>query len=311
MKTMNDDFKKSSIWMKRHARPLECARWEYEFEGGTRDNVIRFLRAFQNEDGGFGHGLEPDFWLPKSSPMATWSAGQMMMEIGLDREHDLVQSMLKFLQQSYDEETGLWLSVLPENNEYPHAPWWHWKEGVQENWMYNPSAELAGFLIHWSEKGSEAANLGWNVAKRAIDYLLTADEMDHHLVANYQVLFTILQQNKADVGKHSLSLKAISKKITEQIEKCVDCDPANWTTGYKPLPLDFIKSPDDPLCSLFGNAVEQNLDFYVEQLSDEGTWEPSWEWGSYPEAFPVAKRYWQGILLINRYKVLKAFGLLE
>ncbi|WP_062049801.1 hypothetical protein [Bacillus sp. JCM 19034] len=311
MKAMKEYFMKSSKWMKRYARPLECARWEYEFEDGTRENVIHYLRAFQNEDGGFGHGIEPDFWQPNSSPMATWAAGQMMMEIGLEREHDLVRSMITYLQQSFDKQKGLWMSVLPETNQHPHAPWWHWSEGVQENWMYNPSAELAGFLIHWSNEGSEAAQLGWNVAKDAIDYLFTEDEIEHHLVANFYALLTILQRHEEEAGKHSLSLADILGKIAEHIVKCVDRDPANWATGYKPLPLDFIQSPADPLCTLFGDLVEQNLQFYVEQLSEEGTWIPSWEWGSYPEAFPVARRYWQGILLINRYKVLKSFGRLE
>ena len=68
------------MWIKRNARPLETARWEYIFEGASSDRVMKYLSAFQNEDGGFGHGIEPDFWLPHSSPMAIWAAGQVKNE---------------------------------------------------------------------------------------------------------------------------------------------------------------------------------------------------------------------------------------
>ncbi|GAE30491.1 hypothetical protein [Halalkalibacter hemicellulosilyticus] len=308
MQRLKDVFYQSSKWMKRYARPLECARWEYEFEGGSRETIIHFLRAFQNEDGGFGHGIEPDFWLPISSPMATWLAGQIMVDIDMERNHDLVQSMLTYLVRSYDEEVGFWRSVLQENNDYPHAPWWNWKEGVQGNWMYNPSAELAGFLIHWSEEGSEAEQLGWKVAIRAIDHLMVQDEMEHHQLSNFHELIKLIKKQQEVDFKLSHSLSSIKGKVMTLIEHCVDRDVENWGTGYKPLPLDFIKSPNDPLCTRFGQLAEQNLQFYVEQLSEDGMWEPSWSWGSYPHAFPVAKRDWQGILLVNRYKVLKAFG---
>ncbi|WP_245799174.1 hypothetical protein [Virgibacillus siamensis] len=93
-------------------------------------------------------------------------------------------------------------------------------------------------------------------------------------------------------------------------ENCVERDVSAWSTGYKPLPLDFIDGPEHPLCEKFGNLVEQNLQFYIDQLSDDGTWDISWNWGSYSEAYAVARQQWKGILAVNRYKLLKAFGCL-
>ena len=43
------------------ARPLEIACYNYHFEKGSANGVLKELSAFQNHDGGFGHGLEPDF----------------------------------------------------------------------------------------------------------------------------------------------------------------------------------------------------------------------------------------------------------
>ena len=70
----NELFHKTAGWMKRNARPLEYARWAYLFEGGSKEKVIDNLSAFQNSDGGFAHGLEPDSMLPESNAIDTWAA---------------------------------------------------------------------------------------------------------------------------------------------------------------------------------------------------------------------------------------------
>ncbi|MGP4039206.1 hypothetical protein ACTWP4_04740 [Gracilibacillus sp. D59] len=306
MKLTKQSIGKSSAWIKRNVRPLEAARWRYLFEDEPRHDVLHYLSAFQNEDGGFGHGIEPDFWTPDSSPMATWAAGKILMEIGARSDEAIVQSMLAYLSKTCNESTGIWSSVLPENNQHPHAPWWHWKEGVQDNWMFNPSAELAGFFIHWSPDNSETAQLGWKLIDKAMDHLMSSDQMDSHEINNYQQLLKIIAMYNDD---HLL--RDASDKINTLIEKCVDRDVSAWSTGYKPLPLDFIDSPEHPLYEDMSDLVEQNLNFYIEQLSEEGTWDIPWQWGSYPEEFAVARRNWKGIMLIDRYKIFKSFGLLD
>lgn len=62
MKLTNQDFDAIRRWMHRNARPLDLARWQYHFESGSAEAVLQSLSAYQNEDGGFGHGLEAD-WL--------------------------------------------------------------------------------------------------------------------------------------------------------------------------------------------------------------------------------------------------------
>ncbi|MGE7690373.1 hypothetical protein ACQKMI_14355 [Lysinibacillus sp. NPDC097214] len=94
--------------------------------------------------------------------MATWKAGQILMDIGADKEELMVKSVISYLINTNHMETGMWDTVLPENNENPHAPWWHWHEGIQENWMFNPGVELAAFLVHWSTEKSESSEIGWS-----------------------------------------------------------------------------------------------------------------------------------------------------
>lgn len=311
MKISKEVFEKSSSWIKRNARPLEAARWEYHFEGGSNKKVIEYLSAFQNEDGGFGHGIEPDFWSPYSSPMATWAAGQILMEIHADKDDEVVKSMISYMVNTIQRETGMWLSSLPENNQFPHAPWWHWTEAVQENWMFNPGAELAGFLVHWSSEQSVASKLGWLSIEKAINRLMNAAEMDKHELNNYQQLLKVMTSYKSTFNsKFTFSLTDVSKKIAELVLLCVERDVSAWSTGYKTLPLDFIKNPNHSLSKEFGDLMEQNLNLYIESLTEEGTWDISWEWGSYPEEFAIARRQWKGILTVERYKVLKSFAVL-
>ncbi|MCM3705200.1 MULTISPECIES: hypothetical protein [Cytobacillus] len=302
-------FESAKEFINSKARELERSRFEFLFENGSKENVLRHLITYQNEDGGFGHGIEPDFWLPHSSPMATWAAGQILMEIGADKNEPMIRSMISYLVNTIDIETGMWDSVLPENNEFPHAPWWHWHEGVQENWMFNPSVELAAFLVHWSTEQSNAAEIGWNTIAKAVNHIMNKSEMDKHEINNYQQLIKIIKPHESIFdNKIQYPLKSVSEQILMLAEKCVDKDISTWSEGYKPLPLDFIDNPYHPLCETFGSLIEENLNMYIKQMSDEGIWDISWSWGSYPEEFEIARRYWKGIIAVNRYKQLKAFG---
>ncbi|GAA0596495.1 hypothetical protein GCM10009001_10770 [Virgibacillus siamensis] len=311
MKIPNETFQKTAAWMKRNARPLETARWEYFFENGSAGKVIHYLSAFQNEDGGFGHGLEPDFWLPHSSAIATWSAGQILMEIGASSQEKIVQSLLSYLANSYDLEAGLWKTVHPKTNDYPHAPWWHWEEGVQENWMYNPSVELAAFLVHWLPQENENSRIGWEVLEYAVNHLMNSQTMDSHEINNFQQLVKIMKPYEQSFNrKLNYSFANVAEKVMLLAADCIEKDVSEWSIGYKPLPLDFIDGPEHPLCEKFSKLVEHNLQFYVDQLSDDGIWDISWNWGSYPEAYAVARQQWKGILAVDRYKLLQSFGCL-
>ncbi|MFQ7672712.1 MAG: hypothetical protein ACLRLY_09730 [Clostridium sp.] len=83
----------------KNARPLELAKWQYHFENGSREAVLETLACYQNTDGGFGYGLEPDYWNPHSSPSQTYEATEIIWEIGMEREdadHPVIQGILEY-----------------------------------------------------------------------------------------------------------------------------------------------------------------------------------------------------------------------
>ncbi|MDX8045259.1 hypothetical protein SH601_04590 [Gracilibacillus sp. S3-1-1] len=64
--------------------------------------------------------------------------------------------------------------------------------------MFNPSTEIAAFLIHWSPNNSEAAQLGLAVVDKAIAHLMESDKMDSHECKNFQQLLKVLEKHDDD-----------------------------------------------------------------------------------------------------------------
>jgi hypothetical protein len=309
---ITNGFQKATIYMKSNARPIEKALFEFTFENGPKERVLAELKRFQNEDGGFGHGIEPDFWLPLSSPMATWRAGQILVEIGADCNDELVQAMIDYLLNTFDKETGLWATVLPENNDYPHAPWWHWSEGVQDNWEFNPTAELAAFLVFWSDEGSEAAELGWATMLKAVEHAMAKEKMDKHQINNYQRLVQLMVPFVGPFNeKMPYSLQTVREHVENLAEQCMNKEVSTWKGSYLPLPIDFINHPQHALFEKYSSLVKANIELLLETMTDEGVWKITWEWGSYPEQFKIAKEQWKGILAIKHYQLLQKFGYLK
>ncbi len=109
-----------------NARPLELAVYRYFFEEGSNKAVIDELSKFQNTDGGFGNALEPDFFNPNSSPIATNDAIITLSRVNaLDRDSDIAKGIVKYLEShdSFNEDKKRWLFAIDSNKDYPHAIW--------------------------------------------------------------------------------------------------------------------------------------------------------------------------------------------
>lgn len=117
------DITKTGRWIHRNARGLELAKWRFYFEGGDAESVIDELQYYQNTDGGFGHALEADCWNPASAPSQMFYAIHILHELAYqDTTHPVIQNMLRYLKSGKDMVDGFWVSILPSNNQYPHAP---------------------------------------------------------------------------------------------------------------------------------------------------------------------------------------------
>ena len=113
---MNIKLDNTIAWLYRNGRPLDVARYNYLFLNKDKQLVINLLKSYQNKDGGFGHGLEPDSQNPFSSPITTWMAFEIFEELGLDKNHEIIKNTITYLTDAAPKRDGLYLSKIPTNN---------------------------------------------------------------------------------------------------------------------------------------------------------------------------------------------------
>ena len=122
-----------------NARPLELAVYKYFFENKSNQAVVDELLKFQNPDGGFGNSLEPDFFNPDSSPIATNDAITTLFRVNaINKNADIVKGIVRYLEShdSFNEDKKRWLFAIDSNKNYPHAIWWEKKgDGISS---FNP-----------------------------------------------------------------------------------------------------------------------------------------------------------------------------
>lgn len=157
MRMLNpQEYEQIRLWMHRNARPLELARWRYHFEGGSAEDVLAALSAYQNSDGGFGHAIDCDNWNPNSTPYNAGQAMNIFRELGLyDPDHPMVAKLLDYLDHTPHFTEGLgWPFTIPSNNEVPHAPWWTYSEENNRQNLYHATGNLAGYILHCADRNS-------------------------------------------------------------------------------------------------------------------------------------------------------------
>lgn len=104
------------IW--HNARTLEQRWFEHAFDGGSADAVVRAVLAYRNDDGGYGHALEPDHRGPTSQPLHALRALQMFGEVNAP-EH--AESILVWLENTCPD--GSVPFGMSTSKDHPKAPW--------------------------------------------------------------------------------------------------------------------------------------------------------------------------------------------
>ncbi|MBK8027217.1 MAG: hypothetical protein IPK19_38960 [Chloroflexi bacterium] len=290
-------FAKAVDYIAQNARPLEKARFAYHFEGGSGNAVLEALTAFQNADGGFGHGLEPDLRLPASSVIATTIAFQHFRELGLASDHPIVVSACRYLLDTYDVDHHNWQIVPPNVSDAPHAPWWTFRDELTP---INPRAEIAGYLLDYPDHFPDSMRLP--VVDAVMHLLLEhPDTMEMHDLLCYLRLLKTPALPPEDRAR-------MQRKLERILAGSVERDPARWREYGLP-PLAVVSAPDSPFAAMFQDAIPANLDLILDSQSDHGGWLPSWTWGedSSP-AWEQAKREWSGVITLDSLRTLRAFG---
>ncbi|MFC4775595.1 hypothetical protein ACFO9Q_02205 [Paenibacillus sp. GCM10023252] len=287
---------RAATYMKRNARVLEGALYAWEFEGGTAAQALSALAAYQNEDGGFGHGLEPDIQCADSTVITTTVALQHLSKLGMDDSSELVQGAIRYLLAEYDRKLPDGWEIVPAAVESaPHAPWWQYNSG-HFGWG-NPAIEIAGFF-HEYEKLVPTAVLS-RVMRDTVEYLLVKSSRSdmHELLCALR----FAERVPSDV------LEEVKPAIDEMVERCVLRDPSQWQ-DYGLLPLQAAPRPDSIYHARLRSSIEANLKHVLQEQGEDGAWQPIWSWGMHDEAWSRAKEDWKGVLTLHNLRILHAYG---
>ena len=300
-------LEKARHFIYKNARPLELATWQYHFENGSKEAVLNALGFYQNEDGGFGNGLEADFLNPNSSPMATWAATETLREIGLtDKNHPIVKGILRYLEsgEHFDKKQNKWLNTIPSNNDYPHAIWWEYSE-KSDNISYNPTAALAAFIISYADTKSAIYEKGLKIAKEAVEWFVSSAPInDNHDVSCFIRLYNVLD-GEAIITEDML--EHFKTGLCESVKLTICPDTEKWAVEYVTRPSDYSVTPDSMFYEDNAQIAMHECDFIKTLQRADGGFNVPWKWWTDYTEFYVSEHRWQSILTIKYILYLKAY----
>jgi hypothetical protein len=284
-----------------NGRPFDVARLQHVVRSGSAQAVVAALADFQNEDGGFGHGLESDLRLPDSSPICTWVALGHLRQLKIPAQELMVCRALDYLQASYDTDAGRWLPVSAAVNAYPHAAWWHFeadKGGTDiHKTPWNPTAALTGYLWHYGFSGSVSLDA---LSEGVITYLRSKTDTDLEM----HELRCLVQLAELAPEPHAGPLRELT---TAAVERIIERERGEWD-GYGAQPLIFVEDPDSFLYEALKDVVDDNLTYVLETLGDDGAWKLPYQWYRDEEEFERLRPEITASYAVHRICVLRAFG---
>jgi hypothetical protein len=291
---MDNVFAAGDRFLLSQARLLERRLFASVFLGQSGIHVIDALRGYQNDDGGFGHALEPDKRCPASLPIDIETAFQAMATAGAADEI-MITRACDFLAATAGR-VGAGGAVPPAFDvieQFPRAA--HWTD-----WTYapalNPTAGLAGLLYQlgfdhpWRAQATEYC---WN--QLAADGAVA----DAHSLSEVLIFLAhVPDRDRAD-----LEARKIAKRLPDIAMFHLDPD----AQGYGLTPLHLAPEAGSRWRSLFTDAqISGHLDRLLKSQQDDGGWPITWEPPS-----EAAALEWRGIVTLQALRTLASYGRID
>ena len=293
-------------FVRQNARPLDVALLDHALGEGSAEAALVALSEFQNPDGGFGGGLEPDTQSPASTGIATSVALRLLIRLGAPAKHPMVAGALSWLGESLDREAGVWWIVGPEVNDAPHAPWWTWSAdaigrdslaGAQSGFVFNPSAELLGQLYAYRDAAP-------------VDAVAVAEARLRRAVAQTDVIESPYDLKcairLAETSNAPPDLVAAAEAL---IRRSLDARAADDEHGTA---SEFAPTPTSRFADAVAGRIDADLDALVAGQEADGGWGLFWDWSFVDaKAWVKVKKDWRGHATREALETLRAYGRVE
>lgn len=298
------DITKTGRWIHRNARGLELAKWRFYFEGGDAESVIDELQYYQNTDGGFGHALEADCWNPASAPSQMFYAIHILHELAYqDTTHPVIQNMLRYLKSGKDMVDGFWVSILPSNNQYPHAPWWT-KTDRKTFDVYMPNADICWFILKFAQKDSPLYDKAVSMVQRMLNLFLSQNEVEPHSLESMMFLLRELQKTDSSCGQLEDAATAHGIQLMRGL---IEVNPDTWT-AYCITPSFFIHDRLHPLYPEYRELLKLEVQRLMETRDADGCWDINWVWQEYESAYRLSANWWKSSVTMQKLMLYETFA---
>lgn len=280
---MNFEQAVNFIW--ENGRLLERRILEYFFFSGSKSSVLDALKAYQNEDGGFGHALEPDLRTPESQALYIEFGLRTLYDANI-RDSDLAYKVCDYVARNADLNKGI-PTITASSGNYPRAE--HWNNKINEQASFSRLTSIVG-LLRW-----QGIQHPW--LNKAVDICLndisSTRYEDSHTILNAFCLLESLPQTD--------QIKIIYAKLSAELFQansfCLEAPPRT----YGLTPLDFSPTSDSYCRKIFSDeTIQDHLKVLASQQEEDGGWQILWE----PPG-EMARLEWRS------YKTLKSIIILE
>ncbi|GAB2880122.1 hypothetical protein GCM10027074_55580 [Streptomyces deserti] len=295
------------VWLT--ARVLEQRLFTHHFRDGGADPVETALDAYRNDDGGYGHALEPDLRGPVSQPLHTAHALRVLDAIGRCGGQR-VERLCRYLT-SVSTADGALPAIHPSQRGYPAAPFIPVVD--------DPPSELLATgpvvgLLHrnevWHAWLFRATDFCW----QAVESL----ETSHPYEIEAAVAFL---DSAPDRPRAEAAADRLGRLVREHRLAALDPDDLAAypvAPGYAPgehhFPHDYARTPHSLARAWFTDAeMDRSLDFLTAEQQEDGGWPilphcstrgwyPQRQWAPAPalEARPL--------VTIEALRTLRAYG---
>jgi hypothetical protein len=278
-------------FIRREGRLLERRLFATCFEGAAASGVVAAVKGFRNDDGGFGHGLEPDKRCPASLPIDVEAALQALVTAGAT-DRAVVDGACDYLAKvaAGARSGGAVPPAFPVIEDYPRAA--HWTSWTYEPGL-NPTAGLVGLLRQlgadhpWVD---EASAFCWSQLDRP--------ELpgEAHTLSE---VFVFLEHNP-ETERSARAATRVADALVNASSWRADPDGPD----YGLTPLNIAPLASSRWRSLFSEAaLAAHLDRLKRDQQADGGWPLTWEPPS-----EAAILEWRGMVTLGALRTLVSYG---
>jgi len=294
-------LKKMETWLKSNARSLDLAKWDFLFNGGSKEKIVEELLKYQNTDGGFGNGLEADVIMPDSNAVTCGEAIFLSYKYELDCSAKWFTNFLDYLKNTLQDIPSFWEIVPKKIKEYPRAPWWDYNPS--ETFTPNPRAVIASAMIAHGNKTHK--EIGTKVAQKCFDFLLSNEFCGDHECYNLIALIEKLQSIDSP-----LITDSIISSMKCRISANVCFEESKWSEYY-PQPTQFADSPNSQWYDCVKDGIDMNLKYLLDNINNDGVWTPNFSWGVDSDISREVTKNWTGYITVDRARIFKNFNMIK